>query len=317
MKQDLSTCHLWEEKLAARHPDDSNHQEHEALEAHLATCNDCASQRTQYDLLTERIRATVASEQFEEADISILITPRKQTDIWVTTYEEPLPLRPDKPRKKQPLRRSKAALGISFAILLILMLTGLAFLPHNENTLVGSASQVTQTPVDSSQNTAKPPAIDANNPYTVVRQPTLNAQQIDTILKAYHSPLAGKGQVFYNWGKTYNIDPVFLLAISMHDTELGKTAHAQQTHSLTILGCYQGVHCLNRYAAYDSWDKSIKDLYIIFTYYIQTWHETTVDTIVPTFNAPVANTPSKQQADVRSIKHMMDEWRSGKIILSK
>ncbi|GER92182.1 hypothetical protein KDW_63440 [Dictyobacter vulcani] len=124
----------------------------------------------------------------------------------------------------------------------------------------------------------------------------------------------GKGQLFYSLGKDHNIDSTFILAIAMHDSELGKTTHANQTHSLAPLGCYQGVHCVNHYAAYNNWEAGIRDLYIIFEYYIYTLHKTTVDTIVPTFAGPLANTSAKQQAYVVFVKQVMDRWRSGQVL---
>ncbi|GCE29105.1 hypothetical protein KDA_45890 [Dictyobacter alpinus] len=309
MKHRLTPCQRWEEKLAALHPYDYTPQEHAALEAHLTICNNCANKRSQYDLLTKRIRATVASEHFAEEGIRIPVTQSRSNEIWGKTSEEALHLLPGNIQKAQPLKGSFTSLGISLIILVILMLGSLTFLPHNESIQVGSHSQVGGT----STSGKDPQPL----PDTVVRQPTLTVQQIDTILRAYHSPLAGKGQLFYSLGKEYKIDPAFVLAIAMQETTLGTTDHARQTHSLTTIGCYQGTHCVNHYATYYTWDASIKDLYVVFEYYVDTLHKTTIETITEKFSGPLADTPDKKQAYVASIKRMMDQWRSGKIILDK
>jgi hypothetical protein len=68
--ESLKSCQQWDEKLAARHPDDCSADEQRALNEHVASCQDCAATRAQYAALSQRIQAAVASEQVSHEFVS-------------------------------------------------------------------------------------------------------------------------------------------------------------------------------------------------------------------------------------------------------
>ncbi len=67
--------------------------------------------------------------------------------------------------------------------------------------------------------------------YAVVGPPTVSADFINRVLAAYGSPAAGLGQVIYDLGVHYGIDPVYALAFFQHESSFGRTGEAQTTMS--------------------------------------------------------------------------------------
>jgi pimeloyl-ACP methyl ester carboxylesterase len=57
-------CPEWADALAARVPEDLSSSQREALARHLASCQRCAQASTDYDALTERVRAATREDRF-------------------------------------------------------------------------------------------------------------------------------------------------------------------------------------------------------------------------------------------------------------
>ncbi|HEY7414657.1 MAG TPA: glucosaminidase domain-containing protein, partial [Ktedonobacteraceae bacterium] len=124
--------------------------------------------------------------------------------------------------------------------------------------------------------------ITASGPYSVLGKPTINADFINRVLAAYHSPAAGKGQALYDLGVKYNIDPAFALAFFMHESGFGTAGEAQTTKSLGNLRCYPGATCVDQdrggYASYSTWEAGFEAWYqLIRNYYVAQLGKTTID----------------------------------------
>ncbi|GER86818.1 hypothetical protein KDW_09800 [Dictyobacter vulcani] len=156
---------------------------------------------------------------------------------------------------------------------------------------------------------------DHSGPYNVSGAPTISADFIEKVLEQYDSPAKGKGQVLYNEGLKYNIDPAYALAFFMQESRMGTQGVAAITHSLGNIRASAGYVNYHGYRQYASWDEGFEDWYkLISQQYIQDWGLHTVDQIIPVY-APNADNNNEQQY-ISAIKYMVDRWRSGHIEIS-
>lgn len=148
--------------------------------------------------------------------------------------------------------------------------------------------------------------------YVVLGQPSISADFINAVLKAYHSPAAGTGQALYDLGVQYGIDPVFALAFFQHESTFGRYGMAVVTHSLGNLRCSAGYACYQRYSAFPSWQAGYEAWYkLLRDLYIKQWRLTTIAQIVPTY-APASD--HNNVADyIADIEHAVDTWRDGEV----
>jgi hypothetical protein len=149
-------------------------------------------------------------------------------------------------------------------------------------------------------------------------KPTLSAEQIDAILAAYHSPAAGLGQYIYDTGVRYNIDPVHVLAIFLHESRMGTTGEARKTMSPGNERCIKDRPCVDgRYAQMSSWQDGFAHLFSLLTDGYIKGHVsskcpcTTVSQIVPVF-APSAD-GNDEQAYIHEWVNAVHAWHAGKI----
>ncbi|GCE18784.1 glucosaminidase domain-containing protein [Dictyobacter kobayashii] len=156
----------------------------------------------------------------------------------------------------------------------------------------------------------------STGPYAVMGKPTISAAFINKVLANANSPAAGKGQVFYDMGVQYGIDPVFALAFFQHESTFGTKGEARKTLSIGNLRCIQNHACVDQnasgdgYAQMDSWDDGIKTWYsLIRNLYVIELHKDTIEKIIPTY-APNSDN-NDEAAYISSLKYSIDRWRSG------
>lgn len=165
------------------------------------------------------------------------------------------------------------------------------------------------TPVSLSTRVA---ASAASGPYSVMGPPTITADFINRVLAANNSPAAGKGQMLYDLGVKYGIDPVYALAFFQHESSFGKTGEANASLSLGNLRCIPNFPCRDNFAWFPSWEAGFEAFYkLLRNLYVGIWHLTTIDQIIPVY------APSSDHNDVAayiaSLKHAVDTWRSGQL----
>lgn len=150
--------------------------------------------------------------------------------------------------------------------------------------------------------------------YRVLGQPSVSASFINRVLVTYHSPAAGKGQALYRDGVRYGIDPVFALAFFLHESRFGTLGVARVTHSLGDIRCTHGYpSCYKGYRAYRSWEDGFLDWYRLIRHiYVNRWGLTTADRILPVY-APASE--NNVGAYFAAVKHAVDTWRTGQIIV--
>jgi hypothetical protein len=165
----------------------------------------------------------------------------------------------------------------------------------------------------------KVPIPTSTGPYSVLGKPTISADFINRVLAAYHSPAAGQGQALYALGVKYGIDPAFALAFFMHESTFGTRGEARVTLSLGNLRCIPDHPCVDQdrggYASFASWQDGFQAWYeLIRNLYVAQWGLTTVDQIIPRY-APTAD-HNNEAAYIAAVKHAIDTWRAGVVIVS-
>jgi hypothetical protein len=177
--------------------------------------------------------------------------------------------------------------------------------------------------VDTAPIIAPPPT---NGTESVLSQPQISVAQINTILAAYHSPAAGKGQALYNLGHTYGINSDDALAFFFHESQFGTTGEARKTRSLGNERCIPDRPCVDQnqggYAQMASWEDGfehwyhlIKDGYVLgqVTIPIVGHPCTTIAQIVPVY-APSSD-HNDVQAYIQAITNAVKVWRSGQVLV--
>src|SRR6266496_5862606 len=152
--------------------------------------------------------------------------------------------------------------------------------------------------------------------YSVLGPPSVSATFINRVLSAYHSPAAGLGQAFYDDGVRTGIDPVYALAFFLHESSFGTTGEARKTLSLGNERCIPDRFCVDLdqggYAQMENWEDGFDHWYALMLHlYIEQWHLTTVEQIVPKY-AP-SNDGNDVAAYIAAIEQAVTTWRAGEV----
>ncbi len=147
--------------------------------------------------------------------------------------------------------------------------------------------------------------------YALLHAPTVTAAFINRVLDAYDSPAQGKGQALYDTTVRYGIDPVYALAFFQHESTFGKYGIASVTNSLGNIRCTPDYACADGFRMYSSWEASFVDwCELIRQTYIEGWHLSTVDQIIPRY-APASE--NDVQGYIQAVKQSVNAWRAGRV----
>jgi len=176
---------------------------------------------------------------------------------------------------------------VVIGIIIGVILTVYPHSPFRPSTLPNPFAQ--PTPAHHSKPSVRVLSLNLEPEQDVRGTPTLSSDFVNHVLAAAHSPAQGTGQALYELSRQYGIDDAYALAFFAHESQFGTTGMAQLTHSFGNIRCSTGYQCINGYRAYSSWVASEQDWYqLIRTLYINTWHLTTVEQIVPVY-APMSD----------------------------
>jgi hypothetical protein len=144
--------------------------------------------------------------------------------------------------------------------------------------------------------------------YDLTGAPTISVGKIEEVLRKYGSPAVGKGQVLYDLGVKYGMNPAFALAFFVHESGCGTKGVARFTHSLGNIRWTQGFDNYEGYRSYPSWEAGMEDWFKLITdLYINGWGLRTVDAIIPVY-APSGDS-NDPPSYIQSVKSMVDSWR--------
>lgn len=152
--------------------------------------------------------------------------------------------------------------------------------------------------------------------YTLKGPPSITPQQIDRILEAYNSPATGTGEVWYNLGLQYGIDPAFAVAFFIHESSAGSNPAwagikpgGTTTHNVGNIICAGYATCYGRFRDYPSWSEGIEDWYrLIDVEYLQGRGHQTVADVIPVYAPSFEN---DVQGYVNAVHRLVDQWRAG------
>lgn len=144
---------------------------------------------------------------------------------------------------------------------------------------------------------------------------SITVDQINQILASYNSPAAGTGQVWYDLGEKYQIDPAYAIAFFIHESSAGTATNwaglksdGGTTHNIGNIICAGYSTCYGRFRDYPTWEAGIEDWYrLISVEYIQGRGTVTVEQIVPIYAPSFEN---NVDGYVASVTQMVDGWRA-------
>lgn len=151
--------------------------------------------------------------------------------------------------------------------------------------------------------------------YRVTQAPTISPQYINKVLRDAGSPAAGQGQLLWDLGKQYGIDPAYALATYHHESGYGTQGEARATLSLSNMRCIQGYECVDQdrggYTKFPNFRESFKAFYALIdsTMYVKAFPSRMVPgTIIPRY-APTQDN-NDETAYINSLQADMDRFRT-------
>lgn len=184
-----------------------------------------------------------------------------------------------------------------------------ATLSQTSSTASGQQESIIDTTTAPQSDPPPQPEVQVDSvDYTLIGAPSIDVARIESVLKQYGSPAAGKGEALYSLGVRYGIDPAFALAFFVHESGCGTKGVARFTKSLGNIRWTAGFDNYEGYRSYPTWEAGIEDWYKLITdLYINGWNLRTVDAIIPVY-APSADNNSPP-AYIAAVKSMVDSWR--------
>ncbi len=214
------------------------------------------------------------------------------------------------------MRRMMKRMGL--VLVLFVSIRYVLTTPGLWHALVADASLLTQHVAYPAQH-VQPARSTSEVTFSIAGPPTISAGRIDAILTAYDSPAAGLGQYIYGTGVKSGIDPVYVLAIFLHESMMGTTGEAHKTMSPGNERCIPDRPCVDQqlggYAQMESWQGGFAYLYtLLYAGYLKGGISSkcpcvTVSQIVPLF-APSAD-GNDEHAYIQAWEHAVQAWRAG------
>ena len=133
--------------------------------------------------------------------------------------------------------------------------------------------------------------------------PSLWPKDIDAILKKRGSPAYGNGQVFWDLGVAYKIDPAYFLAFFAKESSMGADPNWQQTNNPGNIICLS--ECTSRFQYYDSWAEGAEAWYSLISrkYAGQSVHQ------ILSVYAP-ASDGNNPNAYADTVLQLVQQWRT-------
>ena len=107
------------------------------------------------------------------------------------------------------------------------------------------------------------PVVKLLEPSGMFGAPSLWPEDIDAILKKRGSPAYGNGQVFWELGVAYKIDPAYFLAFFAKESSMGADPNWQQTNNPGNIICLS--ECTSRFQYYNSWAEGAEAWYSLIS----------------------------------------------------
>ena len=172
-----------------------------------------------------------------------------------------------------------------------------------------SIPTITQQPTITLTPTAYPtitPTIGATlmpSPTGMFGAPSLSAEDVESVLQKRGSPAVGNGQVFWDLGVAYEIDPAYFLAFFAKESSMGADPNWRQTNNPGNIICLQ--NCVSRFQSYATWAEGAEAWYSLMA---RKYVGQDIYTIMYQY-APYSdgNNPDKY---AETVLQLVDQWRT-------
>lgn len=146
--------------------------------------------------------------------------------------------------------------------------------------------------------------------YNLAGKPSISVATIEQALKQYHSPAMGNGQVFYDLGVKYGLDPAFMLAFYVHESAAGTAGAAVATKSVGNIICagWDG-KCIGRFRAYESYAQAAEDWYQLISGPLYIGAGLTTPHLITPRYAPSSDN-NDPNGYARTVERLVDQWRA-------
>lgn len=146
------------------------------------------------------------------------------------------------------------------------------------------------------------------------RAPSISPAHIDRILESYGSPAVGTGQMWYDLGVQYHIDPAYAVAFFIHESSAGTNpawagwkGDGSTTHNVGNIICAGYATCYGRFRDYPTWTDGIADWYrLIAVEYIEGRGHQTVADVIPVYAPSFEN---NVDAYIGAVEKLVRTWR--------
>jgi hypothetical protein len=147
------------------------------------------------------------------------------------------------------------------------------------------------------------------------------AEQIDAVLAAAHSPAAGSGKAFVQWGQYYNLDPVYALAFFKHESWfgthprwVGQMGDGKTTKNIGNIRYYAApdperepqFSGFNGFRAYKTWEDGIQDWFKLLAFDSHYAGLHTVEAVLPIYAPSHENDTGLY---IRDVNQFVEAWR--------
>ncbi|MCA9817948.1 MAG: glucosaminidase domain-containing protein, partial [Cyanobacteria bacterium HKST-UBA01] len=140
----------------------------------------------------------------------------------------------------------------------------------------------------------------------ILSEPTITVQKIEEVLRQYNSPAQGLGQLIFDLGVQYKINPAMALAFFVKESSAGTKGWAVKTNNW---GNRKGTGPAGRagpFMKYHSFEDSVKDW---FPYIIRRYVNQGLDTLPTLIHTYAPNNDGNNEAGyVRAVMNMMRKW---------
>lgn len=150
--------------------------------------------------------------------------------------------------------------------------------------------------------------IDTTDTWDLNHNPSITAEQFDTILRDYNSPAAGAGDPVTDYAKTKRIDTAYVLYIFIHESTAGTNPNWNaETKNVGNIICAGYPTCIGRFRKYETWIDGFKATIDLLAYYRDDLGIQTIDAAIHKWAPPTENDTSRY---VESLKENVNKWRA-------
>ena len=142
------------------------------------------------------------------------------------------------------------------------------------------------------------------NEGTIFGPPSLWPEDIDSILCEYNSPACGQGQIFWEQGVFFDIDPAALLAFFKKESSFATDPNSSTsfTYNIGAIECTNA--CYGRWQRYSTWGEGSANWYSLMN---RKYRGMTLEEQIYEYAPPYEN---NTELYIEQVRLLMQQWRT-------